>query len=663
MGGSGGSDVTGSAMQTVQSETTRRRGARGAVAGAFLAATVLSGMASTPAQALELFGKCLFGECRSRDGDGLIDPKPYSATIDISTDEGPDRALGKAVQGASLLWQNRSVPAAGSAGLLTRAKADYKRILAALYENARYAGDISITWNGQEVANIPAGTELPDNAEFSITVRAGPVFRFGRTEIVNAAPPASQRRDRVSLPTDEGFVRGAPAYASAVKKAGRLAVEAWRQQGYAKAGIASQSVTANHDTHELNVTLTLQPGRSAVYGPVTVEGTDRMQANFVARQVGLAEGAEYDPDDLKRAEKRLQRLGVFQAVSLKEADDIGPDGKLPLMLTVQETKLHRIGVGATLSTVDGAGVESYWLHRNLFGRAERLRLDGKISGIGSTLDFAKLDYFLGAELTMPGRFTPDTDIVIGGAFEQEVLDLYTKRLGSASVYANHFYSDSITLTAGTYVSYGSYDDVFGTRNFGIFGVEGKAQYDTRNNKLNPKSGFYTQVGVKPFYEWVYGNVVGKVEAEGRAFRAIDADERTVLAARLKIGAMFGAPINQVPQDELFLAGGGQSVRGYPYRSIGVAVPGGTSGGRSLIEASAEIRRDVTDSIGVVGFADIGQVGSGSMPDFSGDLKIGVGAGIRYNTGLGPLRLDVAVPINRQAGDPTFAIYAGIGQAF
>jgi translocation and assembly module TamA len=635
-----------------------RTGLAVALAPVFVAPT------PTPASALELFGYCLFGDCKTGDeSDGLIDPKRYDVSLDVTASGQPDRDLKKAIENASLLWQDRKSPAAGSAGLLTRAKADYKRILAALYNDARYGAEISITWNGREIANVPAGTEFPDNAQLAISVRAEPRFRFGTAEIVNTAPSAARRSDRVALPADEGFEPGAPAYAATVKKAGRLAVDAWRQQGYAKARIAVQSVTANHDTGELNVRLTVEPGQRALYGPVEVEGTDRMRARFVARQTGLKEGAEYDPDDLKRAEKRLQRLGVFRSVSLKEADAIGSDGRLPFSLTVQENKLHRVGVGATLSTTDGAGVEGYWLHRNLFGRAERLRFDGRVSGIDSSADFDKLDYFLGTELTLPGRFTPDTDIVIGGFFEREVLDLYTKNRVSASVRANQYVSNELTVHAGTFVTYGEYDDVFGTRRFGLAGLDTSVEYDTRDNKLNPKHGLYARFAAKPFYEWEFNNAAARFEGETRLFVGLGAQDRTVLAARLKVGSIVGAPISEIPQDELFLAGGGSSVRGYTYRSIGVDVPGGTSGGRSLFEASAEIRQDITDAFGLVGFADVGQVNEGAAPDFSGNLRVGAGIGLRYNTGFGPLRLDVAFPLNAQSGDPDFAIYAGIGQAF
>ena len=87
------------------------------------------------------------------------------------------------------------------------------------------------------------------------------------------------------------------------------------------------------------------------------------------------------------------------------------------------------------------------------------------------------------------------------------------------------------------------------------------------------------------------------------------------------------------------------------------------GGRSLIEGSAELRVRVTDTIGVVAFVDAGYVGADSFPDFAEELKVGVGAGLRYYTGLGPIRLDLAVPLDPAAGRPDVAFYVGIGQAF
>ena len=83
---------------------------------------------------------------------------------------------------------------------------------------------------------------------------------------------------------------------------------------------------------------------------------------------------------------------------------------------MEERKLRRIGAGVTASSIDGAGFEGYWLHRNLAGKAERIRFDGRISGIGTGSELSALDALLSAKLTLPGRFNPDTDVVANTAF-------------------------------------------------------------------------------------------------------------------------------------------------------------------------------------------------------------------------------------------------------
>jgi translocation and assembly module TamA len=204
----------------------------------------------------------------------------------------------------------------------------------------------------------------------------------------------------VPLPQDEGYKAGEVARSGAVLKAEKLAVEAWRQQGHAKAKIADRRVEAAHDQDVLDANITVQPGPVTYYGPVSVTGSERMDAEFIAYMTGLHQGEEFDPDDLERANKRLSRLEVFRALRIEEGE-LGQGGLMPIAVTVQERALRRFGVGASYSTLDGAGFEAFWLHRNLFGRAERLRFDAKIAGLGPTVDPEELTYRVGA--TSPSR--------------------------------------------------------------------------------------------------------------------------------------------------------------------------------------------------------------------------------------------------------------------
>ena len=105
------------------------------------------------------------------------------------------------------------------------------------------------------------------------------------------------------------------------------------------------------------------------------------------------------------------------------------------------------------------------------------------------------------------------------------------------------------------------------------------------------------------------------------------------------------------------------MRGYSYQEISpYTADGKATGGRSYIVTSLEARFKVTETIGLVTFVDAGVVSSEMTPDFS-DIRAGAGIGLRYQTPFGPLRLDVAMPLEKYPSGSSFGIYAGIGQAF
>ena len=138
---------------------------------------------------------------------------------------------------------------------------------------------------------------------------------------------------------------------------------------------------------------------------------------------------------------------------------------------------------------------------------------------------------------------------------------------------------------------------------------------------------------------------------------------TVIAARIKLGSILGGSIPAVPADRRFFAGGGGSVRGYGYQGVGPKLSDNTpTGGLSLFESSLEVRQHITGPWGMAAFIDAGSLGQTIVPDF-GQVRIGAGLGVRYDLGFGPIRLDVATPLNRQHGDPVVQIYFSIGQSF
>lgn len=632
---------------------------------AALGCCVLLPALAGPAGALELFGVRLFGAAEAEQEPSETafgTPVPYDVVFTIGGDYS---ALDEdQVRNASALWRGRDEPALGAPGLLADARSDYRRILGALYANGHYGGTINILVDGREAATLPPDTDLTGSVPVVITVEPGPLYRFSQATIANQAPATADPRDQVPLPFEEGFAPGEAARSGTILRAERLAVETWRQQGYALAEVTDRQVEAIHPDAAVEATITVDPGRRAVYGPLAVEGTERMDPAFVAYMAGLEPGEEYDPDDIEEANARLAALDVFRSVRLQEASQIAADGSLPATLFVQERALRRIGVGGSISTTDGFGLEAYWLHRNLFGRAERLRIDGRVSGIDS-VDPDDFTYRFGLAFTKPGVYTPDTRLIAALNAEREVINAYERTGVSGQVGLEHSFSPELTgrlFITGRHAEFS--DAVFGTRSFTSGGFEAGIVYDTRDIPTDARSGFYLAATAEPFYEFTRSSPGVALTGEARAYHSLDEEESIVLATRLRIGTLIGPSIADTAPDRLFLAGGGGSVRGYGYRTIGVTQPGGAiTGGRSLLEGSLELRARVTDTVGLVAFADVGHVGADSFLDFSEDLKVGVGAGLRYLTPLGPIRLDVGVPLNPGAGDPDFAVYIGIGQSF
>lgn len=617
-------------------------------------------MATAPAHAFELFGIRFFEDQADRDAEAVIvDPQPYSVTF---TSNQPG-TIEDAARNASGLIADQDEPASGAAGLIAKARGDYRRILAALYAEGYYGGSVSIRIGGVEAANLAPDTKLPKPVDVTILVTDGPLFRFGSVNVVNQAPPTSDPDDQVDLPVMRGFGSGEVARSSVILRAEQLALEAWRQQGYAKAEIVSRDVVADHATSRVDATITVNPGRQAAFGPVRVSGTTNMNPDFVAQQTGLAVGQEYDPDDLRRAQRRLDRLEVFRAARLQAAEQIGTDGLLPYELLVEELPGRRFGAGASFSTVDGLGVEGYHLWRNLFGQAERLRLDARVASIGYPVNTDEFDYFVGGTFTKPGFYHPDVDLVAAVSAERTVHPNYTELSAQGRLGLTWFYSDELTFDVGASFERARFDDAFGTRDFATAALDAGVIYDGRDSSVDPTEGFYAAANVEPYYDFIYGNPGARIVIEGRTYFGFSEEDAFILAGRIKAGALVGPSLDQIPPDKLFFAGGGGSVRGYGFKSIGVDDgAGNVTGGRYLLEASVEARAKVTESIGVVGFLDGGYVAADTFPGLD-DLRLGAGVGVRYYTGLGPLRLDLAIPLNKRAGDADYAIYAGIGQAF
>ncbi len=620
---------------------------------AVAALTALTSMLSSPAYAFKIFGMSFFES--DEDETQVIDPVTFSLTLDTGT---TDETLDEAIKNSALLEQQKDKPVSGDLGLAIKARDDRDRILAALYENARYGGVVEVRVAGTNIDDLPPNPTFDRSkpVPVEVTVKPGPIFTFGE---VTFAGDAEGRN-----PADYELVPGAQANSTLILKAGEKVVVDLKSEGRPLAHLTDRTVEADHRTNTVDVVISAVGGPVAPFGEVTVKGTKTVDPQFVKTYSMLNEGKRYSPEDLTKASERLRQLGVFSSVTIRESQALAPDGSLPMAIEVSEGKHRYFGVGAQVSTTDGLGLQGYWGHRNLFGQAESLRIEGSVDRIGETKDVGSLDYSAALIFAKPGAFGPTS--TFNASLKASVVDpdAYEATIFTASAGATFELSPHDTVSGGGEIAWSSVTDAFGKNKYLTLGIPIGYVRDTRDNKLNPTEGYRASINAKPGYEINGQTFFSTFEGSVSAYRSLDAEDRVVFAGKLSAGSLIGASeLSDVPAYRRFYAGGGGSVRGYGYQEISPRNgKGDLLGGRSYVLASAEARIGITDKIGLVPFVDAGSVSSKVTPGFS-DVRAGAGIGLRYATPFGPIRLDFAVPLNKYPDGSSFGVYAGIGQAF
>ncbi|MFC6050966.1 autotransporter assembly complex family protein, partial [Methylobacterium hispanicum] len=250
---------------------------------------------------------------------------------------------------------------------------------------------------------------------------------------------------------------------------------------------------------------------------------------------------------------------------------------------------------------------------------------------------------------------------------REAQQSYVVDAGGGTVGLRQRFSDTFFAQLGIEGQAGRSQDALGKVDYRLVGVGASVAYDSTDSLLDPTRGVRLTASATPYAGFLGSDPsIFVAKAQGATYWALDEDARYVLAGRLGFGSISGASLEEIPANIRFFAGGGGSVRGFPYRTLGPRGPFGLPvGGKSLLEASLEARIKVTDTIGVVPFFDAGTAFAGSLPNFDERIRTSVGLGLRYYTGIGPIRVDVAFPLDRIKGyhEPPAALYISLGQAF
>ncbi|UZF93064.1 autotransporter assembly complex protein TamA [Bosea sp. NBC_00550] len=666
----------------------RRAGHAVALSGGCAFATLL-GLQADAARAFDLSSLDVFGLFTKKDEPPAPSATtlPYKLDFDLGDAEGA-KALTRTLQDASLLYRLRQDAPPDGETLARRMAADFNPLIDALWSQGYFNADVALVVDGVSltVAVEPNATLIRaleahrnrDAVPIIVKVRPGKVFGLRKIDVVERdepGPPAIADPLKVSK-----LKEGDPATSAALRSAQAALVDYMRAQSRPLAKMVEFRPVVDHATGIMDVTYVLDPGPLAGFGDITIGQTDEIPPEVVRSFIYLEPGDPYSPKALADTRRSIATIPAVGSVRIREGDKLDSAGNLPIFVEVTERPKRLLGFSARYSTIDGPAVKTYWEHRNLFGGAERLRLEGSIF-LAPRIDGTKIQSFgdfnesdigarFGFSFIKPALGGSRYDWLLDGVATRERVGTnryggYTARYANVTTAIRHRFSDTFSVQAGIEVERGQTSDVLGEIDYTLVGIPLSVRYDSTDSLLDPTRGFRAIASFTP-YPTFLGSTVGIYQTKGAvsAYYALDEDARYVLAGRVGFGSISGASLDEIPATRRFYAGGGGSVRGYAYRSLAPLGPyGQLIGGRSLLELSAEARIKITDTIGIVPFFDAGTAFESSFPDGKQKLQMAAGLGLRYYTGIGPIRVDVAAPLNPRKGDKPVALYVSIGQAF
>ncbi|WP_442856939.1 autotransporter assembly complex protein TamA [Caulobacter sp. Root1455] len=533
---------------------------------------------------------------------------------------------------------------------------------------ARDAGDDAVAVLRSEgyyayVVEPDVSEAEPPRAILKIT--PGPVFVIADPRLAWSGPEP----DEGVVKRAESVIRltpGAPGRAVEVLAAEGRVVSQVQQLGYADAAAEPREVVVDHADHTVRPVFHIAAGDLTHVDGIQVVTQGRSNPAWIKHLAPWTSGDIYEPDDIAELERRLRDTGVYDTVSVSLApkDKALPDGLRPVIVTVSDRKARTVELAASYSTTDGPGADAKWIHYNRFHRADTTTLSARLARVDSRLE---------AELALPHWRRSQQTLKLNTAIFHDDTDAYVETGAHIGADLTRKLRTTVYRTYGVSLDLSQVDSPLTTngattrveQNFATLTLLGAQAWDRSDNVLDPTKGWRLDVRAEPTA--ITGDLTMaflKIQAQTSAYLPFGQGARTVLAGRFKAGQIVGGTMPEVPASKRLYAGGGGSVRGYAYQAIGPRIDNTTTpqGGLSLLESSIELRHKFTDRWGAVAFVDAGGVGVDKWPG-GDDFGVGVGVGVRYDLGFGPIRADIAVPISKREGDPAFQVYISIGQAF
>lgn len=512
--------------------------------------------------------------------------------------------------------------------------------------------------------------DTQDEIAVTIRISEGEPVRAMEIEIhgLEGILPARQIRYlRRTLPLQEGR----PLDRQLVLASRERVLNALRDEGYPYAHV---TVTDEElERRERRVTLAAAPGLRATFGPIEVAGTATLDERVIRRQLTFSEGELFTRQKMCASQRRLFRLELFEFVNVESLEDPEqPVAEVPTRVTVVEGDHQRVTFGLGYGSEEQGRVRLRWSHANILGGARQFGFEGKWSWLDRGI---RLDY------REPYLFHPHLSLNFESQAWQAAEPVYSVNSLGGRIVLRHQGSEQNVWSVSLINEYQrsvvesealldedglprldirddlialGLDPATGVQEGTVSAVALDVSRTTVDSPLDARSGYAVSGRVEQAGQWLWGSFdYLSYTGEGRHFWAVGRTRAIVLANRLRFGAIrsfgdqeTGFLAAGVPFHKRFFLGGASSLRGWGRFEVSpISGSGLVIGGLAMLEGSTEVRFPVRGGISGVAFLDYGNVWLSAWDVSLGDLRYTAGAGLRYRTPIGPIRLDWGYQLN------------------
>ena len=439
--------------------------------------------------------------------------------------------------------------------------------------------------------------------------------------------------------------------------------DAFRSLGYAYSS-TNYSLNLNTEKFVTGIHYTIGPGPKAKVGETTISGNQHVSEEFIHKQLQFEDGQLYNKSLLNETRRNLYRLQLFKVVSvLPDKNRETLRSPIPVDIYIEEAPRLSTRVGAGYGTEDKFRAFLDLNYRGFLGGARRLNLFLKHSALEP--------YSVSLRWIQPQFIGTKTSISLNPYLMRKSEPGYETRSYGINVPVTYRFNDWLSSQITYY-----FEDVeqrieagdaefpdFENENFPYnkSGILLSTVFDNSNPTFSPEEGFNFSVGFK-MNGYLFGGDFSytRLWADLRTYQDIG---EVILAFRLMAGGISSSDAaNFIPVEDRFYAGGSNSIRGWNRSQLGPKRESGTPlGGKSVFESNFEIRYPLFWRLSMVAFIEAGNVWERYYSYNLGNLGYAAGPGIRIETPIGPVRLDLGFPLWNQKTSPQFFI--SVGQAF